>query len=95
MFHRKNKASVIITAIEIDRILAMYYSGYKSHISLSFYPTEETYKKFEKELWNYTYSKSAIQFALKNPLPKELIRDIVEHGVQVKIKFMKKRKNKK
>lgn len=66
-----------IPAFKKDGILTFYYSAYTKHISLSFFPTAETYKIFESELKDYTHSKSAIQFPLDKPLPEQLIRDIL------------------
>jgi uncharacterized protein YdhG (YjbR/CyaY superfamily) len=72
----------------------MYYSTYKAHLSLSFYPTEETYVAFEKELASYTHSKSAIQFPHSAPLPTDLIRKIAKHGAAVKLRIMAEKKTK-
>lgn len=83
-----------IPAFTINGTPVMYYSGHKVHTSLSFYPTETTYKQFKKELTNFKHSKSAIQFPLDKPLPEKLIHNIVVHGVQVKLAFIEAKKKK-
>jgi uncharacterized protein YdhG (YjbR/CyaY superfamily) len=72
----------------------MYYSSYAKHMSLSFYPTEETYKTFEKELSAYNHSKSAIQFPHASSLPVGLIAKIAKHGAEVKLRRMAEKKKK-
>lgn len=64
-------------AFRKDGVLTFYFAAFAKHISLSFYPTEETYKVFEHELQEYTHSKSVIQFSLDKKLPEELIRNII------------------
>lgn len=73
----------------------MYYSAYTRHVSLSFYPTEETYREFADELKHYTHSKSAIQFLLAKPLPTDLIARIAQHGAGVKIRLMTEKREQK
>ncbi len=66
-----------IPAFKKDGVWTFYYSAYAKHISLSFFPTADTYEQFERELQDYTHSKSAIQFPLHQELPEPLIRGIV------------------
>ncbi len=56
----------------------VYYSGYKNHISLSYPFSDALLAEFKAELNRYKVSKSAIQFPNKEPLPKELIKRIVQ-----------------
>jgi uncharacterized protein YdhG (YjbR/CyaY superfamily) len=56
----------------------VYYSAYKSHISLSSPWSPALLKEFKTELAKYNVSKSAIQFPNDEPLPTTLIKKIVQ-----------------
>lgn len=53
----------------------VYYAGYKNHIG--FYPTGSGIEHFKEQLADYKWSKGAIQFPLDQPLPEQLITDMV------------------
>jgi len=55
----------------------VYFAGYKNHIG--FYPTGQGIAAFENEFLNYKFSKGAVQFPIDEPLPKDLIKRIVEY----------------
>ncbi len=55
--------------------MLVYFAGCKGHIG--FYPTNSGISNFEKELASYKTSKGAIQFPLGQPMPLDLIRQIV------------------
>ena len=57
----------------------VYFAGYKSH--LGFYPTAKPIEHFKEKLNNYKHSKGTIQFPINQPLPKELIREIIEYKI--------------
>ena len=57
----------------------VYFAGYKKHIG--FYPTAKPITHFKDKLHLYKNSKGAIQFPLNQPLPKELIKEIIEFKV--------------
>ena len=57
----------------------VYFAGYKKHIG--FYPTAKPITHFKVKLHLYKNSKGAIQFPLNQPLPKELIKEIIEFKV--------------
>ena len=59
--------------------MLVYFAGYKNHIG--FYPTSSGILAFKKEISSYKNSKGAIQFPLDEPLPVELISQIVEFRV--------------
>ncbi len=65
--------------------MLIYYSAYKDHISLSF-PSATVFKDFAKELKDYDLGKSTIKFPLDKPMPKGLIKAIVQHRMQENIK---------
>lgn len=55
--------------------MLVYFAGYKNHIG--FYPTSSGIANFGKELAAYKTSKGAVQFPPGQPLPLDLIRQIV------------------
>jgi uncharacterized protein YdhG (YjbR/CyaY superfamily) len=69
--------------------MLIYYSAYKEHISLSF-PSGTIFKDLAKELEGYELGKSTIKFPLDKPMPKKLIKAIVEHRMQENIEKQKK-----
>jgi len=57
----------------------VHFAGYKSHIG--FYPTPSGITEFRCELEGYKSAKGSVQFPLDRPLPRDLIRRIVEFRV--------------
>lgn len=53
----------------------VYFGGYKKHIG--FYATPTGHKQFEKALSKYKQGKGSVQFPLDQPIPYELIKEIV------------------
>jgi uncharacterized protein YdhG (YjbR/CyaY superfamily) len=64
--------------------MLVWFGGHKSHIG--FYPTGEGVEAFKSELGGYKISKGAIQFPLDQPIPFDLIRDIVRYRLQANLK---------
>jgi uncharacterized protein YdhG (YjbR/CyaY superfamily) len=58
----------------------VYFGGYKTHIG--FYPTPSGLITFQKELSSYKTGKGTAQFPLDKPLPKKLIREIVQFRIK-------------
>jgi len=54
----------------------VHFAAFKNHIG--FYPAPRGIEVFAKELSQYAGSKGAVQFPLDQPLPLELIRQIVQ-----------------
>jgi len=67
----------------------VYFGGYNHHIG--FYPTPSGVTAFRKELKNYTCAKGSIQFPINEPLPLQLISDIVAFRVEENLKKLKKK----
>jgi uncharacterized protein YdhG (YjbR/CyaY superfamily) len=64
------------------------FAGWKNHCG--FYPWNgHTVKDFEEELEGFTTSSGAIQFPLDQPLPKALIKKIIEARVAENLKKKK------
>jgi len=57
----------------------VYFAGFKNHIG--FYATPSGHSEFAKELSKYKQGKGSVQFPLDQPIPYELIAQIVEFRV--------------
>lgn len=57
----------------------VYFAGYKGHIG--FYATPSGHTEFAKELSKYKQGKGSVQFPLDQPIPYDLIAQIVEFRV--------------
>jgi uncharacterized protein YdhG (YjbR/CyaY superfamily) len=55
--------------------MLVYFAGYKAHIG--FYPTPSGIKKFLQKMKYFKCSKAAVQFPIDQPLPKDLIKEII------------------
>ncbi len=58
----------------------VYFAAFKNHIC--FYPTPSGVEAFKHKLAAYKLSKGAIQFPLDQPLPLDLIAEIVRYRVK-------------
>ena len=58
----------------------VYFAGYKSHVG--FYATPSGHESFSKELAKYKQGKGSVQFPVDQPIPFELIQQIVAFRVQ-------------
>ena len=58
----------------------VHFAAFKNHIG--FYPTPSGTAKFKKEISGYQAAKGSIQFPLDEPIPYDLIRQIVEFRVK-------------
>ncbi|MCC6804414.1 MAG: DUF1801 domain-containing protein [Anaerolineae bacterium] len=56
------------------------YGAFTQHIG--FYPTPAVIEAFAEQLSPYKTSKGAIQFPLSQPIPYDLVREIVKYRVQ-------------
>ena len=57
----------------------VHFAGYAQHVG--FYPTASGIAAFADELKPYRHAKGSVQFPLGRPLPRDLIRRIVEFRV--------------
>jgi len=58
----------------------VHFAAYKRHIG--FYPTSSGIEKFQKELSVYKGAKGSVQFPLDQPIPYDLIGEIVRFRVK-------------
>ncbi len=68
----------------------VHFAAFKNHIG--FYPTPSGTEKFKKEISVYKAAKGSIQFPLDQPIPYELISQIVEFRVKENLAKAKKKK---
>jgi uncharacterized protein YdhG (YjbR/CyaY superfamily) len=73
--------------------MLVYFAGYKNHIG--FYPTGSGIVNFKNELTAYKTSKGTVQFPLDQPLPLELITDMVKFKVAENLEKAINKKKKK
>lgn len=57
----------------------VYFAGFERHIG--FYPGAKTIAAFRRKLSKYKNAKGSVQFPLEKPLPKQLIRSMLEHKI--------------
>jgi uncharacterized protein YdhG (YjbR/CyaY superfamily) len=58
----------------------VYFAGFKKHIG--FYATPSGHTAFAKELAKYKQGRGSVQFPLDQPIPFDLIREIVAFRVE-------------
>ena len=71
--------SYAIPTFDLNGRHLVHFAGYARHIG--FYPIPSGMEAFKEELKPYKQGKGSVQFPLDRPLPKELIRRIVEFRV--------------
>lgn len=74
--------------------MLLYYAAYEKHIG--FYPMPSAITKFKKEFSGYKSAKGSVQFPLDEPLPLELIEEVLkfrakENEKAVELKTKKKK----
>lgn len=67
-------------AYKLHKRPLVYFAGYAKHIG--FYATPSGHEAFAGRLTGYKQGKGSVQFPLSEPLPEELIRDIVRFRVK-------------
>jgi len=71
--------SYMMPAYKMNGKPLVYFAGYKNHIG--FYATPTGHLAFEKELSKYKQGKGSVQFPLDEPMPLDLIKQIVKFRV--------------
>ncbi len=66
-------------AYKLKGKVLVYFAGFKNHIG--FYATPSGHTEFAKELSKYKQGKGSVQFPINQPIPYELIAQIVEFRV--------------
>ena len=65
----------------------VHFAAYKGHIG--FYPTPSGIEQFKRELSAYKGAKGSVQFPLSQPIPYDLISEIVKFRVEENLKKAK------
>ncbi len=78
-------------AFKLNGIL-VWFAAFKNHIG--FYPKVSAVEAFEEKLVGFKVSKGTIQFPLKEPIPYDLVAEIVKFRVQENSSKIKQRSNK-
>lgn len=71
----------------------VHFAAYKNHIGL--YPTPSGITRFEKRIAKYKYAKGSLRFPLNEPIPYDLITDVVKFRVKENTEKAASRKSKK
>lgn len=71
----------------------VHFAAYKNHIG--FYPTPSGIEKFKNELMMYKNAKGSVQFPINEPIPYELITQIVKFRVIENTELHQSKKKKK
>ena len=71
--------SYAIPTFDLNGRHLVHFAGYERHIG--FYPIPSGIEAFKDEFKPYKQGKGSIQFPLGQPLPKDLIRRVVEFRV--------------
>jgi uncharacterized protein YdhG (YjbR/CyaY superfamily) len=72
--------SYAIPTFDLNGKHLVHFAGYARHIG--FYPTGSGAEAFKEDLKPYKSGKGSVQFPLGQPLPRDLIRRIVEFRVE-------------
>lgn len=75
----KEKISYAMPAFELNGIL-VYFAAFKNHIGL--YALPSGHDAFKEELSKYKTGKGSVQFPLNQPIPFDLISQIVQFRVK-------------
>jgi uncharacterized protein YdhG (YjbR/CyaY superfamily) len=71
--------SYMMPAYKLNGKPLVYFAGYKNHIGL--YATPSGHLAFAQELSKYKQGKGSVQFPLNEPVPLDLIKQIVKFRV--------------
>lgn len=78
-------------AYKLNNLPLVYFGGFKNHIG--FFATPSGHAEFAQALSQYKQGKGSVQFPFDEPLPVELIKEIVLFRVKENVeKDIKKRK---
>jgi len=71
----------------------VHFAAYKGHIG--FYPTPSAIEKYKRELSAYKGAKGSVQFPLDQPIPYNLVKEIVAYRVKENLELAKTKRKKK
>ena len=82
--------SYAIPTFTLNKTNLVHFAGFKNHIG--FYPAPTGSEAFKRELSGYKTGKGSVQFPLKQAMPLELIRKIVQFRVREVMKQSSEKK---
>ena len=71
----------------------VHFAAYKKHIG--FYPTPSGIEKFKEKLSAYKGAKGSVQFPIDEPIPYDLVREIVAFRVKENLEKAQAKRRKK
>jgi uncharacterized protein YdhG (YjbR/CyaY superfamily) len=71
--------SYSMPAVKLNGKILAWFAGYERHIG--FYPGSSGIAAFQKEIAGYKNAKGSVQFPLDQPMPVELITNIVKFKI--------------
>lgn len=71
----------------------VHFAAFKNHIG--FYPTPSSIEAFKDELSKFKGGKGSVQFPIEEPIPYEIISEIVKFRVNENLKKIEEKSNKK
>jgi uncharacterized protein YdhG (YjbR/CyaY superfamily) len=80
----EEKISYQIPTFTLNDKYLIYFAGWKKHISI--YPIPSGTEEFNKEVSQYVEGKGTLKFPIDQPLPLELITEIVRFRVAENLK---------
>ncbi len=72
--------SYSLPTFKLNKKPLVYFGGYKNHIG--FYATPNGHQEFSKELSRYKHGKGSVQFPITEPMPLQLIAQIVKFRIK-------------
>jgi len=78
-----------IPAFRVDGKNLVFFAGWKEHVSV--YPIPPGPNSFKKKIAPFVKGKGTLQFQLGEPIPYNLIKDIVKFGLKRHVEQYKKK----
>lgn len=73
-----------VAVFKLNDKYVIYLAGFAKHIGL--YPIPAFPKDFEEKVKPYIKGKGTMQFQLKDPIPYDLIKEIVKYSLEANLK---------
>ncbi len=83
--------SYAMPAYRLHKQQLVYFAAFKNHIG--FYALPSGNEEFQKELSRYKTGKGSIQFPLNQPMPLDLIKQIVRFRMQENLEKLRAKRN--
>lgn len=68
-----------LVGYKLNKKPLVYFGGFKEHVG--FYATPNGHEAFKEKFASYKQGKGSVQFPLSEPLPVELIKDVVKYRI--------------